>query len=184
MDVKPDVTVDAAHPLGEILRDGDQPGLRFRRTLRHPPEKVWRALVEKDQLAHWMPAWLEGDLYEGARITVPFFAEVVAKYAIEEPVVLGEIRVWQPPRVLEWLWDTDLLRWELEPVTGDAGQSTALTLTVRIDPAGVPPFRAGAGYHVCLAHLVQLLDTGDAPSVATDDPGPIEERYRAVWGEA
>lgn len=179
---------DAAHPLGEVLRGGAMPVLRYRRTLRHPPEKVWQALVTKDRLAHWMPAWLEGDLHEGARITVPFFPEVVAKYGIEEPVLPGEIRVWDPPRVLEWVWDTDLLRFELEPMDdpadGGGRPATALTLTVHVDPAGVPPFQAGAGYHVCLAHLEQLLDTGDAPSVAAADPLPVERLYREAWGDS
>ena len=166
-------------PLGEILRDGGAPVLRFVRTLGHPPEKVWRALVEKEQLAHWMPGWLDGDLAEGARIRVPFFPDVVAKYAIDTPVVDGEIRLFRPPHLLEWRWDTDLLRFELEPV--DAG--TRLTLTVHVDPAGVPPYMAGAGYHVCLAHLESLLDTGDAPSVAQSDPAPFEALYREAWGE-
>lgn len=168
------------HPLGEVVRDGDRPVLRYRRTLRHAPEKVWSALVEKDRLAHWMPGWLEGDLHEGALITVPFFPEVVEKYGIEQPVVPGEILRWQPPTLLEWRWDTDVLRWELEAVDG----GTVLTLTVAIDPAGVPPFQAGAGFHICLAHLEQLLDTGDAPSVASVDPAPVEDRYRAAWGAA
>jgi uncharacterized protein YndB with AHSA1/START domain len=183
-DIHPDLAVDADHPLGEVLRGGEAPVLRYRRTLRHPPEKVWPALVEKDRLAHWMPAWLDGDLHEGARIAVPFFPDVVAKYSIEQPVMRGEIRVWQPPRVLEWLWDTDLLRFELDPVEGPAGPSTLLTLTVRIDPAGVPPYQAGAGYHVCLAHLELLLDTGDAPSVAAADPAPVERQYVEAWGDS
>jgi uncharacterized protein YndB with AHSA1/START domain len=172
--------VKTDQPLGEVLRDTGTPVLRFRRTLDHPPEKVWGALVEKDQLAQWMPCWLDGDLHEGARIKVPFFPDVVEKYSIEQPVTDGEIRVWQPPHVLEWLWDTDLLRFELEPADG----GTVLTLTVHVDPAGVPPYLAGSGYHVCLAHLEQLLDTGGAPTVAASDPAPFEVLYKDAWGEA
>ena len=167
-------------PLGEILRDTGSPVLRFRRMLRHPPERVWRALVEKDQLAHWMPGWLDGDLYEGAPIKVPFFPAVVEKYSIEDAVLDGEIRVWRPPHLLEWRWDTDVLRFELEPADG----GTSLTLTVAVDPNGVPPYSAGAGYHVCLAHLEELLDTGDALSVAEVDPAPFEALYRGAWGES
>ena len=167
-------------PLGEIRRDGGTPVLRFERTLRHAPEKVWRALVEKEQLAHWMPGWLDGDLHEGARISVPFFPDVVAKYGIEHPVVDGEILRWRPPHLLEWRWDTDVLLFELAPLDG----GTRLTLTVHVDPAGAPPYRSGAGYHVCLAHLEELLGTGDAPSVADSDPAPFEALYREAWGGA
>ena len=39
--------------LGTLLPDG---GLQYVRRLAHSPEKVWRALTEGEQLAHWFPA--------------------------------------------------------------------------------------------------------------------------------
>ncbi len=37
--------------------------------------------------------------------------------------------------------------------------------------------RTAAGYHVCLDHLAQVLDTGSAPSMADVDPSALEARY-------
>jgi len=35
--------------------------LRFERLLAHPPERVWRALIEPGELAHWHPSPFELD---------------------------------------------------------------------------------------------------------------------------
>ncbi len=37
-----------------------------------------------------------------------------------------------------------------------------------------------AGYHVCLDHLVELLDTGSAPPLVDADTTPWEQRYSEV----
>jgi len=31
----------------------DQPTLTFERWLSHPVDRVWRAIIERDELAHW-----------------------------------------------------------------------------------------------------------------------------------
>lgn len=163
-------------PLGTVLRDGDQVGLRYERRLRHSPDKVWRALTESEHLAQWMPCDMVGERRQGARIELPFWSEVVARYELDPPSVPGTIRVWDPPRVFEWTWDTDLLRWELEPTD----EGTLLVLTTWLGDAGTPVANTAAGYHVCLDHLVELLDTGHADPVAEDDPTAWEARYRDV----
>ena len=73
------------------------PRLRFVRRVPHPPAKVWRALTEPEQLAHWFPGG-----------------------AIE-----GEVLERQEERVLEFRWGTDLVRFELQP-DGDGTQLTLL----------------------------------------------------------
>lgn len=173
------MTIDATQQLGELLRQGDRVGLRFVRTLRHEPAKVWRALTEADQLAHWMPAYLDGPLGPGAQVTAVFWPDLVARYGIEQAALPAEILVWDPPRVLEWRWDTDLLRFELAPLE-DGG--TELTLVTWIARSGPPPYQVGAGYHLCLSHLVELDTTGAAPSVAAADASPYEARYAEAWG--
>ncbi|HEX6165290.1 MAG TPA: hypothetical protein VFZ30_00780, partial [Acidimicrobiales bacterium] len=92
------------------------------------------------------------------------------------PTVPGTIRVWDPPRVFEWTWDTDLLRWELEPTD----EGTLLVLTTWLGDTDTPVVNTAAGYHVCLAHLVELLDTGHADPVVEDDPTPWEARYQDI----
>ncbi|GAB2692535.1 SRPBCC domain-containing protein [Thalassiella azotivora] len=163
--------------MGEVLTDGERTVLRFERRLAHPPEKVWRALTESEHLRYWFPADVVGERCPGAALTFPFWPDVVERHGIEDAVLPGELRVWDPPRTLELTWDTDLLRWELEPVGG----ATHLVLTTWVGAVSGPSVESNlAGYHVCLDTLEQLLDTGTATPVAQADPSALEERYRAL----
>ena len=98
------------------------------------------------------------------------------KYGPDLPTLQGVIRVWDPPRVLEWTWDTDVLRFELE----STADGTTLTFTTRLGPDDQGAANTAAGYHACLDNLVDLLDTGSAPPLVDADVGPYEERYRSV----
>jgi uncharacterized protein YndB with AHSA1/START domain len=71
-------------PLGEVLRDEDKWVLRYKRVLRHAPDKVWAALTESDHLRHWMPCDIVGERREGAEGAAVWPAQV-ERYAIEEP---------------------------------------------------------------------------------------------------
>lgn len=57
------------------------------------------------------------------------------------PSLSGEIRDWDPPKVFEWAWDTDLLRWELVP----DGDGTVLTFTTWLGEVGHPVEKTAAG---------------------------------------
>jgi len=63
------------------------PVLRLERRYRHTAERVWRALTEPDELAHWFPA------EEGP----------------------PEVQESEPPRLLAMSWYGDALRFELRP---------------------------------------------------------------------
>lgn len=167
--------------MGEVLRADGRWGLRYRRRLAHGPEKVWRALTESEHLRHWMPCDLVGERREGGALELPFWPDQVAKYGIEEPVLHGEIRTWDPPRRFEWTWDTDVLRWDLDAVDG----GTLLTFTTWFgadDPGGAS--NAGAGYHVCLDQLIELLDTGGVAPLVDADVASWESRYGAAVRQA
>jgi uncharacterized protein YndB with AHSA1/START domain len=175
--------------LGEVLRDGDRVGLRYERRLAHPPEKVWRAITESENLRHWFPADIVGERRAGARVRMPFWPESVEHGAAEleaagvdldDAILPGEIRSWDPPRLFELIWgdrDSDLLRFELEP----EGTSTRLVFTTWLGAPG-PGGHAGtgAGYHVCLDALEELLDTGSVTVPADLDTGPLQEKYAAL----
>ncbi len=160
-------------PLGDVLKRGDQWGLRYERLLRHPPDRVWRALTESDDLRHWMPCDIVGERREGADLDLVFWPDHVERYAIEEPVTHGKILTWDPPRVFEWTWDTDVLRWELEPVDGD----TKLTLTTWLGKDVDVAKGAAAGYHVCLGQLIELLDEGSTGPLVDADVQRWEHEY-------
>src|SRR5205085_289579 len=49
-----------------------RPMLRFERRLEHPPERVWRAITEPEELAHWFPAQVEIDLRPGGAMKFSF----------------------------------------------------------------------------------------------------------------
>lgn len=176
--------------LGTVLRDGGTVGLRYVRRLDHGRDKVWRALTESDHLRHWLPCDIVGERVAGAELTLPFWPDHVEEYGIEPASVPGRLHVWDPPRVFEWSWDTDRLRFEL---TAEGDGATTLTLTVWIsDPRGhgvdgspddaTGTASAAAGYHVCLDHLEVLLDTGSAGPLAGADSDTLQDQYRAMVG--
>lgn len=171
---------DPQHPLGQIKRDSDGVSLHFERQLSHPPERVWRALTESDQLRHWMPCDIVGPREAGAEVVVPFWDDVAAKYSIDDPVLTGRIVTWAPYRCFAWEWDDELLTYELEP----SPTGTRLTLVVRLGSKSPGADQVGAGYHTCLDHLVALVETDDPPLFIDADPGPYEILYAALDEQA
>lgn len=168
-------------PLADLQRSPDGWVVRFERRLAHPREKVWRAITESDHLAHWLPCDIVGPRTAGAAVDLPFWPSHVARYGLEAtPALHGEIRVWDPPSVFEWTWDTDVLRWELSDVAG----GTLLRFTTWIAPGDEGAIGTSAGYHVCLGHLQELLDAG-APSMplVDVDTAALERRYREAIAE-
>lgn len=171
--------MNADHALGEVLHDGDTIGLRFERHLAHPPERVWRAITESNQLHHWLPTDIVGERRAGAPIELPFWPEVVDKYEIDAPTFTGRIVTWDPPRTFSWTWDRDTLIFELHP--SPTGTRLVFTTWIVDTTAGV--HKTAAGYHVCLDQLVALLDTGNPPPFIDQDPSQWERSYAAMIGE-
>lgn len=178
----------ATDRLGMLLRDGGQIAVRYERRYAHPPEQVWRAITESEQLRHWFPADIVGERRTGAALELPFWDDHVEANDIRTPVVEGRVLAWDPPRLFEWTWGTDRLRWELA-ADGDA---TLLRLTTWIGdplahgPSGVSKDEAtgtasaAAGYHVCLDQLEALLDERPAPPLHDADTAGLEATYRGL----
>lgn len=181
--------------LGEVLRrDGGRTGLRYERRLAHPTERVWRAITESEHLRHWFPADIVGERRAGARVSMPFWPESVEHGAAEleaagidldNAVLPGEIRAWEPPRLFELVWggggaDSELLRFELEPV----GDGTRLVFTTWLgEPGPAGHAGTGAGYHVCLDELEELLDTGSVASPDDLDTSDLRQRYATLLAD-
>jgi uncharacterized protein YndB with AHSA1/START domain len=163
--------------LGTILREGDRVGLHFRRVLHHPQERVWRALTESEDLRHWFPCDVVGDRHAGAALKMPFWPGIVEKYDLDDdPVLDGELLVWEPYSVFEFRWDTEILHWELTP--HQDGTELLLTTWLVPTPDAPPAEAAAAGYHVCLDALAGVLDA----AVPSEPTGAFREalqvRYR------
>ncbi|MGD9751169.1 MAG: SRPBCC domain-containing protein [Acidimicrobiia bacterium] len=163
---------DHRHPLGTFLQDGDRVGLRFERHLRHPLERVWRALTESASLRQWLPADIVGPREAGAAVQLPFWPDVVQRYGIEDPVVPGRIIVWEPPTRFSWQWGADELHFELLAI-GDDAEHTRLVFTTWIGDASPGLANIAGGYHTCFDLLVDSLDHGSAAPLVDQDP----ERY-------
>ena len=136
---------------GRLEQVGDRWQLRFVRSLPHPPEKVWRALTEPEDLKAWFPTAIIGARSPGAPLKFEFPNN-------EGPPFDGEMLVYEPPKRLEFRWGPDTLRFELEP----DGDGCSLTLVDVLEELGKAA-RDGAGWHVCLEGLQHHLDgDGDA----------------------
>jgi uncharacterized protein YndB with AHSA1/START domain len=136
---------------GTLERVGNRAVLRYRRRLAHPREKVWRALTEDQHLAEWFPTTIEGERASGAPLHFSF------RKSEGEPFD-GEMRVFDPPSVMELLWAEDVLRFELL----SEGAACLLLLTVTFPEYGKAA-RDGAGWHVCLEQLAYVVDGGAPP---------------------
>ncbi len=142
-------------PLGqaEAEKDGEHWTLVFHRDLRHPPEKVWAALTEPDQLDQWAPWAADRDLGKPGDATLTMI-DGETRQDMTATVVVAEA-----PNVLEYLLGTDRLRWELQAT------ATGTHLTLRHTVTGADLLsKVAAGWHICLDVAEHLLD-GDPVGV-------------------
>ncbi|MCE7007593.1 SRPBCC domain-containing protein [Kibdelosporangium philippinense] len=151
-----------------------KPTLRFERRLRHAPAKVWRAITEPAELAHWFPAAIEAELRPGAPMRFVFPEEAVVDGAWD-----GEVLEFDPPKVFMFRWNEDVLRFELIP-DGD-GCRLVFTQTVGGGWIGkLGAARTAAGWDQCLAAMHARLN-GETLS-AEDSWLSRAERYIDEFG--
>jgi uncharacterized protein YndB with AHSA1/START domain len=150
--------------------DEDRWTLVFTRRLAHPPERVWRALTEPDELRAWAPFAPDRSLAETGPATLTMY---------EDATTLGDgapaaVTRAEPPSLLEYRWDEDVLRWELEP----DGDGTELTLshTVAAGRDWLP--KVAAGWHLCLDVAERLMD--GAPTTPIRGADAMEHGWQAL----
>jgi uncharacterized protein YndB with AHSA1/START domain len=136
-----------------------RPALRFERSFDHPAEDVWRAITEPDELAHWFPAKVDVEMRVGGAMTFTF----------PDQQNQGEVTALDPPRLFEFDWGGDALRFELEP---DEGNTACRLVFTHILGERESAARTAAGWHVCLDRLERRLEGED-----TEAPGgePTDE---------
>ena len=133
-----------------------------RRRYPHPIDRVWRAVTEAEHLATWFPGAPEIELRSGGTVR---FAEFAG-----DPAEFGEVLALDPPRLLRFTWDTDVVTLELAP----EGEGTELVLTNRLAdrPAAAS---VATGWESCL-ELLGAVVAGETPQ----EPGPRYARHEEL----
>ena len=127
----------------EVQKEGDRWTLVLVRDLRHPPERVWQALTDPAHLSEWAPF----DADRSLAAVGPVKLSTVGTPQVSESTVKRA----EAPRLLEFGWGDNDLRWELEPL----GSGTRLTLWHNIDGRFIS--WGAAGWHICFDVLDRLL---------------------------
>ena len=118
-----------------------------------------RAAPSRSSSAAWFPDGSPaGDFVEGATLRFG-------------PDFTGQVITADPPRVLEFMWGDDTLRFELRP----DGTGTVLTFTDTFDDYGKSA-RDGAGWHACVENLVHVLD-------GTEPPADAAAHWREIYAD-
>ena len=130
--------------VAKVRKDADPWKLVLVRELRHPPEKVWRAITEPAHLREWAPFDASGDLGKVGTVNVTW---VGAPAPIETRITHADA-----PKVLEYESDGKTMRWELEGRDG----GTRLTLWAVIDRRFIS--MGAAGWQIAFDVLQRLLD--------------------------
>jgi uncharacterized protein YndB with AHSA1/START domain len=130
----------------DVEKNGDEWTLVLVRELRHPPAKVWSALTDPTQIREWAPYDTDQNLGNvgTAKLTTvgapkPLISETTVKRA-------------DAPKLLEFNWGGQDIRWQLEPL---GGGGTRLTLWHNINRGYIS--MGAAGWHICFDVLERLL---------------------------
>jgi len=122
-------------------RVGGRVRLRFERDLAAPPEAVWRALTDREELAAWFPCDIVAEEWRSGVLLRFVFRDG------EAPEFSGTVLECDEPRLLAFTWGDETLRFELSR----SGGGTRLVMTDELDPPIAA--RNSAGWELCLDRL-------------------------------
>ena len=130
----------------EIRKHGDTWTLVLVRDLSQPPATVWTALTDPEQLREWAP-------YDSNRNLGTVGTATLSTVGAPTPLVSKTtVRRADAPRLLEFNWGKQEIRWQLDPL---AGGGTRLTLWHNIDRGFIS--MGAAGWHICFDVLQRFL---------------------------
>ena len=138
-------------------QEGENWTLILVRELRHSPEKVWQALTDPAQLREWAPFDADGSLGTVGNKVKLTTVGAPAQHITETTVTRADA-----PRMLEYTWGGNEMRWQLEP----SASGTRLTLWTSINRRFIA--MGAAGWHICFDVLDHLL--GGTPIGRTVGP--------------
>jgi uncharacterized protein YndB with AHSA1/START domain len=151
----------------ELLDDRGRPAVRLERHLPDPPDVVWQALTQPEQLRAWFPCevTLRGGRWAiGAAITFEFPAHMRLTYT-------GKVLEVDEPTSLAFTWGPSTLRFQLSP----EGDGTRLVLIDELPQDAAA--RNAAGWERCLDRLAGIEPTRDGWQ-------PLFEQYAAAFTPA
>ena len=154
---------------GTYLEVEGRPAVRFERIYPQSVERVWQAISEPAEIAHWFPS-PEVSIDTEAR-TITLAGDPYAPEARTTPVL-----TWEPPHRFAFRWQDDELHFTLSE--HDDGCRLELVNLLSTDGAAS---RNAAGWEMCLGHLDRVVAGTWAPS--PDDGSmaeflPILEKYK------
>ena len=156
----------------EVRKEGNRWTLILVRELRHPATSVWKALTEPDQLREWAP--FDADRSLGTAGPVKLSTVGAPTPQVSETIVTRA----EAPRLLEYSWGENEMRWELESV----GNGTRLTLWHNIGRKFVA--MGAAGWHICFDVLDNLLDGHPIGRIVAGDAMNFEwQRLNAEYSK-
>lgn len=157
-----------------IRKEGENWTLVLVRELRHPPEKVWQALTDPAHLREWAPFDADQNLGSAGSTVKLTTVGAPAPHVTETTVTRAE-----PPRLLEYNWGGNDIRWKLEPVAG----GTRLTLWHNIDRRFIA--MGAAGWHICLDVMDRLLSGTPMGRIVAGDALKLEgwQRLNAEYAK-
>ncbi|WP_127125661.1 SRPBCC family protein [Georgenia sp. SYP-B2076] len=165
-------------PLAEVAGrpEGGRWILVLVRDLRHPPAAVWAALTDPAQVSRWAPYTADRNLDAVGEATLTMLD---GGSPVELP---SSVRRAEAPRLLEYTWGTDLLRWELTPTD----EGTRLTLSQTVEGRDWMS-KVAAGWHLCLLVAERLLDGRPIAPIIGEDAmnygwGALNEAYAEKLG--
>jgi len=131
--------------LGSISRTYDgRVALRFEREFPQAPDTVWQVLTDPQRLREWFPVNADVDLTPGATVRFHLADDDLRRRVLPHGhTTSGTVLVVQTGKILEFMWDSDILHWELTP---DGSGGCWLTLTHTTDDED-DAYAHGAGWH-------------------------------------
>jgi uncharacterized protein YndB with AHSA1/START domain len=130
----------------EVHKDGEKWTLVLTRELRHSPDKVWEALTDPAHLREWAPFDADGNMGSAGSTVKLTTVGAPGPHVTETTVTRADA-----PKLLEYNWGGQDIRWELEGTRG----GTRLTLWHNIDRRFIA--MGAAGWHICLDVLDHAL---------------------------
>lgn len=166
--------------IGTVSRTYDgRVALRFQRAFPQPPEQVWKVITDPDLLGAWFPARVDLVLEPGAPLQFTTTEEQIRRFSLPiGPISQGTVITVRPARVLEIMWDADVLHWELVP---DGSGGCWLTLTHTTDDED-NAYAHGAGWHAGFEVVEAQLAGRPVDWSPWDRAAELAEHYRNPAG--